>query len=171
MKIWQVINLPRSAIVILLYLLSPCRGDIEKDMKKVCAGKVNWWSLHRMMMKMGGFRNLFFYRTGQHMPKLTKIAKIMYRPSNQMGFFADRIGGGMSIWHGNSTIVFAKEIGENFAVYQQVTIGRGKTIDGNDRPIIGDNVTVYAGAIIVGGVHIGDGATIGAGAVCSQGCT
>ena len=46
-----------------------------------------------------------------------------------------------------------------------MTIGRGKKIDNNNLPIIGNNVTVYAGAIIVGGIHIGDNVTIGAGAV------
>ncbi|MBR0445885.1 MAG: hypothetical protein IIX23_01180 [Oscillospiraceae bacterium] len=43
-----------------------------------------------------------------------------------------------------------------------------KKVDGNDIPIIGDNVTVYAGAIIVGGIKIGKNATIGAGAVVTK---
>ena len=53
-------------------------------------------------------------------------------------------------------------------MYQQVTIGRGKMINGNDIPIIGDNVTVYTGAIVVGGITIGDNAVIGAGAVVTK---
>ena len=165
MKIWEIVNLPRSVIVFILYALSPSRGDIQKDLQKVCAGKSGWRELHRKMMEYGGFRNLFYYRTRPRRPILTQIAKIAYRPTRLMGVYADRIGAGMSIWHGEATVIYAKEIGENFAVYQQVTIGRGKTINGNDRPIIGDNVTVYAGAIIVGGVRIGNGAKIGAGAV------
>ena len=32
-------------------------------------------------------------------------------------------------------------------------------------PVIGNNVTIYTGAIVVGGIHIGDNAVIGAGAV------
>lgn len=71
----------------------------------------------------------------------------------------------MNVYHGDSTIVYAKSIGRQFTVYQQVTIGRGKSVDENDSPIIGDDVTVYAGAIIVGGVHIGNHVKIGAGAV------
>jgi serine O-acetyltransferase len=164
MKLWNIISVPRSVVIIMMYLLSPCREDIKKDLKKIGA-KEDWWGLHAAMQKKEPFRNLFFYRTAQHMPILTKLSKLTYRPYNECAIYADRIGGGMTVYHGNSTIVFAKEIGENFSVYQQVTIGRGKTINGNDIPVIGDNVNVYAGAIIVGGVRIGNGASIGAGAV------
>lgn len=78
---------------------------------------------------------------------------------------ADGIAGGMRIYHGYSTIVFAKRIGTNFSVYQNVTIGRGKKINGNDIPVIGNDVTIYAGAVVIGGIHIGDGVRIGAGSV------
>ncbi|MCK5536712.1 MAG: hypothetical protein KAI79_07785, partial [Bacteroidales bacterium] len=46
------------------------------------------------------------------------------------------IGAGFYIEHGFSTIIFAKKIGKNFRVNQNVTIGTGK--GGN--PSIGDNV-------------------------------
>lgn len=164
-KLWGIINLPRSILVFLLYWRSPYQEDIHKDLQKACSGKANWWNLHMVMVHSSAFRHLFFYRTQQTHVFLTRVAKLIYPPSKQMGIYANRIGGGVSIWHGNATIVFADEIGENFSVYQQVTIGRGKTINGKDIPTIGDNVTVYAGAIIVGGVHIGNGASIGAGAV------
>lgn len=165
MNLWAILNLPRSIIIFILYRLVPCRAEIQMDLNKLGKGKANWKVLHCAMVSNKAFRNLFFYRTRQYRPLLTKLGKLVYKPFDQLGVYADRIGGGMSIWHGNASIVFAKEIGENFALYQQVTIGRGKTINGNDRPIIGDNVTVYAGAIIVGGVRIGNGASIGAGAV------
>ena len=35
----------------------------------------------------------------------------------------------------------------------------------NPDTIIGNNVTIYSGAIVIGGIHIGDHAKIGAGAV------
>jgi serine O-acetyltransferase len=64
--------------------------------------------------------------------------------------------------HGFSTIVTAESIGANCWINQQVTIGF------NDRlelPILEDDVEVYAGAKIIGGVRIGRGARIGANAV------
>lgn len=53
-------------------------------------------------------------------------------------------------------------IGENTAIYQNVTIGgRGRS----GCPVIGKNVFIGAGAVIMGGITIGDNARIGANAV------
>lgn len=74
----------------------------------------------------------------------------------------ENLGGGLCFQHGFSTIVAAKKIGRNCVINQQVTIGYTNS---EDAPVIGDNVRIYAGAIIIGNVQIGDGATIAAGAV------
>lgn len=74
------------------------------------------------------------------------------------------VGEGMRIMHGFSTVINAQSIGKNFICSQQVTIGWGK----GGEPIIGDNVTIYAGAIIVGGVRIGNNVKIGAGAIVNK---
>lgn len=58
-------------------------------------------------------------------------------------------------------------LGERVTIYQGVTLGgarRGDWQAGN-YPTIGDEVTIFAGAVIVGAVRIGDKATIGANAV------
>lgn len=73
----------------------------------------------------------------------------------------EKIGGGIYIQHGFSTIIGAKEIGENFHVNQQVTIG----YNGQEAPIIRNNVKVTAGAIVIWNVTIGNNTTVGAGAV------
>ena len=60
-------------------------------------------------------------------------------------------------------------IGDNCIIYQNVTIGAKSHKQGNRKsenyPVLGNNVTVYAGAIIVGNVKIGDNAVIGANSV------
>lgn len=165
-RLWQIINLFRSIPALWMYCHLPCRDEIQQDLKR--NGGDSWWALHTTMLGSDLFRKIFYCRTNQYAPRLTKLSKLLYRPFRTMELDADSIGGGMTIYHGYSTIVFAKSIGKNFTVYQQVTIGRGKRIDGNDIPVIGDNVTVYAGAIIVGGVRIGDNAIIGAGAVVTK---
>ena len=53
------------------------------------------------------------------------------------------------------------QIGKNVKIYQNVTIG-GRN---NGVPHIGDNVSIFAGACILGDVQIGDNAQIGANAV------
>lgn len=55
-------------------------------------------------------------------------------------------------------------IGKNVTIYHQVTIGEGK--DG--APIIGDGVLIGAGAKIIGKVHVGNRAKIGAGCVVNK---
>ena len=159
-KLWRIINIPRSIPALWMYRHLACAAEIREDLR---GG--NWWDLHVAMLENKLFRKIFYYRTNQQSPWITRISKILYRSFPTMELHADSIGGGMQIYHGYSSVVFARSIGRQFTVYQQVTIGRGKTIDGNDIPIIGDNVTVYAGAIIVGGVRIGSNVTIGAGAV------
>lgn len=65
-------------------------------------------------------------------------------------------------------LVLVKDVvvGKNCTIYQNVTIGKKKYgFIENDNTVIGDNVTIYANASIIGTVHIGDNAVIGAGAV------
>ena len=67
------------------------------------------------------------------------------------------------IHNGLGCVVHPKAvIGNDCRIYQNVTIG-GR--NGSGAPIIGNNVTIYAGACVLGGIHIGDNAQIGANAV------
>ncbi len=165
-KIWQILNLFRSIPAFLIYSKLPCKEEIGQDLG--LSGAPSLWRLHTALLESDLFRKLFYYRSNPYAPSLTKLSKVLYRPFPTMEIDAEHICGGMKVYHGYSTIVFAKSIGRNFTVYQQVTLGRGKQINGNDVPIIGDNVTVYAGAIIVGGVTIGNNVKIGAGAVVTK---
>jgi serine O-acetyltransferase len=59
-------------------------------------------------------------------------------------------------------------IGDNCELFQNVTVGgRDKRLnDGTDAmPVIGDNVTLCAGAVVIGPLRVGDGAIVGANAV------
>ena len=74
---------------------------------------------------------------------------------------SDKIGEGLYIQHGFSTIIAARSIGKNCYINQQVTIG----YEGKNNPTIGNNVRICAGAKVIGNVTIGDNAIIGANAV------
>ena len=77
-------------------------------------------------------------------------------------YYSAVIGKGVKINHGIGTVVGARVvIGSNCLIHQGVTFGDK---DGH-RPLIGDNVTVYAGAKIIGNVSVGDNAVIGANSV------
>jgi serine O-acetyltransferase len=78
------------------------------------------------------------------------------------------IGPGLEIPHGNC-VIGAYRIGSNFTIFQGCTIGShsGNLDDpqkpiGDDRPIIGDNVVMYANSIVVGPITIGSKCVIGA---------
>ena len=72
------------------------------------------------------------------------------------------IGPGLFIHHGFSTIISAKSIGKDCWINQQVTIGYSNE---TDCPTLGDNVTINAGAKIIGKVYMGNNSRAGANAV------
>ncbi len=77
------------------------------------------------------------------------------------------IGKGLQIVHSTGTVIGSCRIGENFRVYHGVTIGRNE-FRGGGLPVIGSNVTAYAGCTIIGDINIGDNCIIGAGAFVNR---
>ncbi|MGZ3769085.1 MAG: serine O-acetyltransferase EpsC [Bdellovibrio sp.] len=78
------------------------------------------------------------------------------------------IGPGLFFPHTQGTVIGARKIGANAIIFQQVTLGAKDLDMGFNlecRPEIGDNVTIGAGAKILGGVFIGNDAKIGANSV------
>jgi serine O-acetyltransferase len=74
-----------------------------------------------------------------------------------------KIGGGLAIPHPNGIVIHpAAVIGVNCLIFQQVTIG---TAGHPGAPVIEGHVDIGAGAKILGPVHIGAHAKIGANAV------
>lgn len=65
------------------------------------------------------------------------------------------IGVGLRIAHPTSIVVTQCNIGENFTIYQNCTIGQKKWKSGM-YPTIGDNVTMYSGSSIIGQVNVVD---------------
>lgn len=154
---FTLLNRIRCIPAWIIYQNSPEKKMIDEDI--VAFNATSFWDI---MCRNACFRSVFYARCQKHPSILLKVAKAFLRQKRDLQIdVQDELGGGMNVYHGDSTIVYAKAIGRNFTVYQQVTLGRGKNINGNDSPIIGDNVTVYAGAIIVGGVRIGNQAKIG----------
>lgn len=90
-----------------------------------------------------------------------------------------RIGRSFFIDHGTGVVIGeTTDIGANVKIYQGVTLGalsfprdeRGRIVRGTKRhPTIGNNVTIYANAIILGGqTVIGDGAVVGGSVFITQ---
>jgi len=76
------------------------------------------------------------------------------------------IGRGLFIDHGSGIVIGeTTEIGDNVTLYQGVTLGGSGKEKGKRHPTIGNNVTISAGAKILGSFIVGDHAKIGGGSV------
>ena len=105
------------------------------------------------------YRSLFYYR-------IKGLARLFrwYAPGQYaLSFECNSIGNCMVIQHGHSTRLNMECCGTNCQIWQNVTIGVAHS--GGKKPIIGNNVKICAGAIVLGDITVGDNVTIGAGSV------
>ncbi len=79
---------------------------------------------------------------------------------------AARIGPGFFVDHGTGVVIGeTAEIGAEVTLYQGVTLGGTGFATGKRHPTVQDNVTIGAGAALLGPIVVGHGAKIGAGSV------
>ena len=112
-----------------------------------------------LLMVYKELRNIFYWRLG----KLASILFFWFPGRSDLHLFTNpkNVDGGFYVGHGWGTVVNAKKIGKNFRVGQNVTIGSKDVKE----PVIGNGVSVWAHAVVLGDIHIGDNSQIGAGAV------
>jgi serine O-acetyltransferase len=79
---------------------------------------------------------------------------------------AARIGHGVFIDHGMGIVIGeTAEVGDNVSLLQGVTLGGTSTRREKRHPTLRDNVTVGAGAKVIGAITIGENSRVGAGSV------
>lgn len=88
--------------------------------------------------------------------------KIIASPLPTLQLDLSHVDGGFYIQHGFCTIVVPREIGKNCWINQGVTIGYTNS---TDCPTIGDDVTIGAGAKVLGKCVVGNRVRIGANCV------
>lgn len=118
---------------------------------------------------------IFFYRISRwcylhHIPFIPKlITLLIFLVYNSKVPYQAKIGKGTKLGYGGIGVVIHSkaQIGSYCSIGQQVTIGGG-----NSRypglPIIGNYVRISKGAIVFGGITIGDNVVIGANAVVNK---
>lgn len=82
-----------------------------------------------------------------------------------------QIGPGLVLPHTQGTVLGAASIGSNVTIFHQVTLGASTADYGYDlrlRPVVEDDVTLSAGAKVLGAVTLCRGCVIGANAVVLQ---
>ena len=145
---------------ILLYMANKRR--IDADLVKYSADGTGVGAFIKVSTRQRVFRNLFYYRLGEY---LSVFIKWMLPPEPTLNIWCPSIGPGAHFEHNYSPYLNAESIGRNFYCLQLVTLGNDAKMQ---RPTIGDDVKIFTGATIFGGIRIGNHATIGAGAVVSK---
>ena len=145
---------------IILYMAN--RSKIAPDLEKYSADGCGIGAFIKVCTRQKVFRNLFYYRLGEY---VSVFIKWMLPPDPTLHIWCPSIGPGAHFEHNYATYLNAERIGSNFYCLQLVTLGN----DGKmQRPIIGDDVKIFTGATVFGGITIGNHVTIGAGAVVSK---
>ena len=144
-----------------------CAEDLDAWIKHhgTVDGRCRYWQFGYLLVNEKETRNVLLNRLHRN-PVMFVAVRLLFCPleSLYISMAPEAIGGGLVFQHGFSTVVNAKKLGKNCKILQQVTVGYK---DGKN-PVIEDNVTICAGAIVIGDVHIESGAVIGAGAVVTS---
>ena len=144
------INIPSEEIIICVY-----RNEGIFSISLYMAGLAykiwklgNWAYRHHIPVLPGFFTRLNRVVNSCDIPSKTRISKNVAFKHNALGVVINEY-----------TI-----IGDGCVIYQNVTFA-GKEMK---RPVLGKNVTIGAGAVIIGGVTIADNARVGANAVVTH---
>jgi len=126
-----------------------------------------------------GFRAVAVHRFGVwrmnlRLAPLRMLCSFIYRRlfryvRNHYGielYYTSKVGRRLQIGHQGAIVVHEHcTIGDDCVLRQGVTIGAARLGPGREAPVIGDRVSIGAGAMIIGSVTIGDDAIIGPNAV------
>lgn len=130
--------------------------------------EVTFGTTLRLLYQHLPLRAMFWFRFGAWctQKRIPLMKGLIYRHLyRNFGLEIDpgaEVGGGLYIAHTVGCVIHASRIGQNCSIISAVTIGmRNKW----EFPEIDDNVFIGAGARVLGGIHIGEGAVIGANAV------
>jgi serine O-acetyltransferase len=131
-------------------------------------GKVRLGEALGMYFRYMGLRATVLYRFSRavrrlHIPGMSLM--LWHRGIRRYGLDivpSVAIGPGLYIAHPVGTVIMAHQIGSNLSITTSVTIGM-RTVP--QFPTIGDNVTIGAGARVLGAITLGDGVIVGANAV------
>jgi serine O-acetyltransferase len=140
-------------------------------------GAHGWLGFARTLIWEAGFRYTWVVRVGGFLRSQKWSRWGVYHLfkfwrhglSLKLGIYLDfgtEIAGGLYIPHPYGIIVNRRsQIGENCNIAQHVTIGLKSRDPNKGCPVLGNRVYVGPGAVIIGGINVGDDVAIGANCV------
>lgn len=167
-RLFVVLTCWRFAFHWLYYNFAFNKSVIEEDLYRnirqfLHKDQLNFFTFSELLTFYVMVRNIFYARVACRHRFYVKFLAFFAKPLPLLDISSTaEIGGGLIVQHGYGTIIAPRKIGKNCWVNQGVTIGY---TNDNDCPTLGDNVTVYAGAKILGDVHVGNNVIVAANAV------
>lgn len=113
------------------------------------------------------FRSISYFRLWHEKHYFIYYLSQVFLRNHKIDIWGD-IAGGFVIYHGVCDVIVCNRADKNFNVCQNVTIGRNLKTKSGGTPSFGDNVSVYANAVVVGNISIGNNVSVGAGAVVTK---
>ena len=146
--------------------------NLREDIKAAKCNDPAARNSFEILLTYSGVHALSWYRVAHFFQKIK--LRLLARIISQLGRFftgveihpAAKIDGGVFIDHGSGVVIGeTAEVHKGTVIYQGVTLGGTGKERGKRHPTIMENVTLSAGAKVLGGFTVGKGAKIGAGAV------
>ncbi len=166
-----------SAVFALLDALPGIREAMKSDVEAAYAGDPAATSCDEIILSYPGVKAITIQRMAHvlYHQKVPFIPRMMTEHAHSLTGIdihpGAHLGKGVFIDHGTGVVVGETAmIGDNVRIYQGVTLGAvsfpkdacGMLVKGSKRhPTIGNNVTIYSGASVLGDIVIGDNSVIG----------
>ncbi|MBM4128797.1 MAG: cysteine--tRNA ligase [Nitrospira sp.] len=148
------------------------RSDIKRDYQAVFKKDPAARNSIEVILAYPGFHAIFFHRINhflwkKRIPVLPRLISHIVRFLTGIEIHpAAEIGPGFFIDHGMGVVIGeTTEIGQDCLLYQGVTLGGTGKEKGKRHPTLGNNVSVGAGAKILGPIRIGNNVIIGSNSV------
>lgn len=151
---------------------------LKKDYLRYSRSEVSSIRIIRLAFAKPGFRAMCCYRLGhalrkKNFPLLAGLCqRIMHHFCHCYISVSAEIGPGFLIAHVGGIVIGSKTIiGSNCDIRQNVTLGGNynrKDDEGRSQPVLGDGVSIGAGACILGPVKVGANSIVGANSVVTR---
>lgn len=167
-------NNDRNSLKVFMESLPTISSDLKTDLTFFIESDPAIFSSEEVLLAYPGYKAIAYYRIANVLNNLGYVLNarlITERAHTLTGIDihpAAQISCPFFIDHGTGIVIGETSIiGKNVKLYQGVTLGalslaKGSKMRGIKRhPTIGNDVTIYAGASILGNVNIGNNVTIG----------
>lgn len=154
------------------------RKTLEADYRRVSKTPGNTFRYLYKALSHAGFRAVLLYRLGYALKKkrMNFLAgmcqRLMHHLCHCWISVTAEIGPGFLISHVGGIVVGGKtRIGANCDIRQNITFGgnfKKKSADGRTQPWLDDNISIGAGAVILGPIKVGSNSIIGANSVVTR---